>query len=192
MARKLRNIAQGNTHYCFSHCHGKRDLLKSRWCSRYMVQAIQKCQEKYNFELIAAEPVGNQINIIIRTLEDQETVSRIMQYIKARIAEMYNRSTEQSGAFWNERFYSIVIEEQDNPEQYLLELLWKIGYKPVLKGLSRDPRKNYIGFINSYLIKDYKALVDITLHYYFTSLGYNFEECVEKFLLFEQACIRQL
>ena len=192
MARKPRNIAQGATHHCFSFCHGKRDLLRSRWCSRYLVQAIVMCQKKYNFELIAAEPVGNQIHIIIRTLEDEETVSRIMQYIKARIAEMYNRSTKETGAFWNERFFSTVIEEKENPEAYLLELLWKIGYKPVLKSLSRNPRENYIGFINKYLIKSCKTPVEITLHSYFVDLGDTFDECVERFLIYEREWLKEL
>ena len=156
MPRKPRIIAQGFTHHCFSRCHGKRDLFKSRWCKRYFTEAIRKCQEKYEFELIAAEPVGNHIHILIRTLLDEEDISRIMQYIKARIAEMYNRATKNTGAFWNERFGSEVIEESDNPQQYLLWLLWYIGYNPVLKGLSKNPRENWIGFINNYLIKDYE------------------------------------
>ena len=187
MPRKLRIIAQGSTHHCYSRCHGKRDLLKSRWCRRYFIEAIRMCQEKYEFELIAAEPVGNQIHIIIRTLLGEEDVSRIMQYIKARIAEMYNRSTGNTGAFWNERFGSSVIEESENPEEYLLWLLWYIGYKPVLKGLSRNPRENYIGFINRYLDKDYKIPIKITLHHYFTALGDTFEQCVERFLFYEEA-----
>ena len=97
------------------------------------------CQEKYDFELIAAEPVGNHIHLIIRTLLDKESISKIMQYIKARIAEKYNRATGNTGPFWNERFGSTVIEEADDPEQYLLWLLWYIGYNPVRKGLVQRP-----------------------------------------------------
>jgi REP element-mobilizing transposase RayT len=77
------------------------------------------CQEEYVFELIAAEIVANHIHLIIRICEDKETISHIMQYIKARIAEKYNRAMNKTGAFWNERFGSTVIEEADNPEGYL-------------------------------------------------------------------------
>ena len=115
-----------------------------------------------------------------------------MQYIKSRIAEKYNRATGETGAFWNERFGSTIIEESDNPEDYLLWLLWYIGYNPVRKGLSRDPRNNYIGFINVYLMKEYEISVKITLHEYFLKLGNTFEDCVKRFLLYEEAYLKRL
>ena len=192
MARPLRNIAQGSTHHCNSSCHGKKNLLQSGWCRRYFLEAVRMCQEIYEFELIAAEIVGNHIHIIIRTLLGKEDVSRINQYIKARTAEMYNRATGSTGAFWNERFYSTVIEEADDPEQYLLWLLWYIGYNPVRKGLCRDPREGPVGFINCYLQKNFEAEVKITLHRFFLNLGDTFESCVERFLLYEEAYRKRL
>ncbi|PKL37454.1 MAG: hypothetical protein CVV44_13965 [Spirochaetae bacterium HGW-Spirochaetae-1] len=187
MPRQTRNIAQGNTHHCFTRCHGKRDLMKSSHVRKYLIEAVKKCQEKYDFELIAAEPLTNHIHLVIRTLEDKETVSRIMQYVKARIAEMYNRSTGTTGPFWNERFGSTVIEEADDPEQYLLWLLWYIGYNPVRKKLVRDPRQADVGFINVYLIENFEAPVKITRHAFFNRLGDTFSACVEKFLKYEEA-----
>ncbi|PKL17159.1 MAG: hypothetical protein CVV49_12560 [Spirochaetae bacterium HGW-Spirochaetae-5] len=145
------------------------------------------CQEKYEFELVAAEIVANHIHLVIRTKEDKETISLIMQYIKSRIAEKYNRAMQTSGSFWNERFESRIIEESENPEEYLLWLLWYIGFNPVRKGLSRDPRNNDIGFINCYLDENYEATVKITLHKYFLKLGSDFATCVQKFLFFEDA-----
>ncbi len=150
------------------------------------------CQEKYEFELIAAEIVANHIHLLIRTCEGEETISRIMQYIKARIAEKYNKAMGETGAFWNGRFGSTIIEESDNPEQYLLWLLWYIGYNPVRKRLSQDPRKNDIGFINCYLDKDFIAPFKITLHYFFLRLGDSFDERVEKFLFYEEAYRKRL
>ncbi len=150
------------------------------------------CQEKYNFELIAVEPVGNHIHIIIKTIENCETISSIMQYIKARVAEMYNRATGKTGAFWNERFKSDIIEKYENPEQYLFWLLWHIGYNPVRKKLSRNPGDNYIGFINCYLIKNYNTHVKITLHHFFLKLGDTFEERAKNFLYYEEAYLKRI
>ncbi len=192
MSRPLRKIIQGATYHCFTRCRGKRNLFKSKYAKKYFIDAINMCSEKYNFELVAAEMVSNHIHLVIKTVEDEETISVIMQYIKARIAEKYNRSRGESGPFWNERFGASIIEESGDPEQYLLWLLWYIGYNPVRKGLSGNPRKNDIGFINSYLIKDYKLPVKITLHEYFSKLGDTFEECVSKFLKYEEAYIKRL
>jgi len=192
MPRELRKIGQGLSHHCFSRCHGKKNLLLGRYGRKYFIEAIQMSQEKYDFELVAAEIVANHIHLIIRTIEDKETVSMIMQFIKARIAEKYNRAMNTTGPFWNERFGSTIIEEAENPRQYLLWLLWYIGYNPVRKGLSQDPRKNDIAFINCYLLKDYNPPVKIILHSFFNKLGDTFDECVEKFLYYEEVYRKRL
>jgi putative transposase len=192
MPRPLRNIAQGYTHHVYSRCHGKKNLLRSKFGRLYFIESIRDCQEIYDFDLIAAEIVANHMHLIIKTNVDKQTISRIMQYIKARIAEKHNRATGQTGAFWNERFGSTIIEEAENPEQYLLWLLWYIGYNPVRKGLSRNPRTNDIGFINCYLDRNHVAPVKITLHSFFYHLGETFEECVRKFLFYEEAYRKRL
>jgi len=145
------------------------------------------CQEKYDFELMAAEPVGNHIHLVIRTLEGKATIPLIMQYIKARVAEKYNRKKGESGPFWNERYGCRIIDQSEDPKDYLLKLLWYIGFNPVRKNLSSDPRNNYIGFINCYLEKKFQCRIKITIHQSFSTLGRTFEECVKKFLLYEQA-----
>ena len=192
MPRKPRIIAQGKTHHCFTRCHGKKNLLMGRYGRKYVIEAICMCQKIYDFRLIAAEIVANHIHLIIQTNEDKETISRIMQYIKARIAEKYNSAMNTTGPFWNERFGSTVIEDAENPEQYLLWLLWYLGYNPVRKKLCYDPRKADIGFINAYLVKDCNLPVKITLHEFFHRLGSTFEECVRKFLVWEEFYLKRI
>lgn len=187
MARKPRVILQDVTYHCFTRCLKKKYFFNKNFARQYLVDSINMCHSKYKFELVAAEPVGNHIHLVIRTLENEETISRIMQFIKARIAEKFNRKTGETGPFWNERYGCTIIEHSDNPEQYLLNLLWYIGFNPVRKNLCSDPRKNFIGFINCYLDKEFKCMVRITLHKYFSALGATFEESVKKFLLYEQA-----
>jgi REP element-mobilizing transposase RayT len=192
MPRKARNTAQGATHHCFTRCHGKKNLLMGKYGKKYFVESVKMCQEKYDFELVAAEIVANHMHLLIKTIQGKETISTIMQYIKARIAEKYNTSMNQTGAFWNERFGSTIVEETDDPENYLNWLLWYISFNPVRKGLSKDPRNNQIGFINQYLNKNADLPIKITIHEYFWKLGNNFEECVEKFLLYEEAYRKRL
>ena len=192
MPRKLRNTAQGCTHHCYTRCHGKKNKLMGKYGKKYFVESVKMCQEKYDFKLIAAEIVANHIHLIVQTVSGKQTVSLIMQFIKARIAEKYNTAMNETGAFWNERFGSTIIEESDDPEEYLLWLLWYIAYNPVRKGLSRDPRKNEIGFINHYLGNNAQTQIKITLHDYFWKLGNNFEECVSKFLNYEESYRKRL
>ncbi|MBN1375864.1 MAG: hypothetical protein JXA01_06890, partial [Dehalococcoidia bacterium] len=84
------------------------------------------------------------------------------------------------------------IEEAENPRNYLLWLLWYIGYNPVRKGLSRNPRNNDIGFINCYLDENHECSIKITLHSFFLNLGNSFDECVQKFLFYEEAYLKRL
>ena len=104
MPRKPRTIAAGITYHCYSLCHDKQNLLKTPFGEQIIIKSVQMCQEKYTFELCGIAVVDNHIHLIIRTLEDGESISRIMQYIKARIAEKCNKIMCRSGSFWNGRF----------------------------------------------------------------------------------------
>ena len=193
IVKRVRTILQGVTYHCYTRCHGLKNMLQGRYGKLYFIEAVKMCQEIYKFDLIAAEIVGNHVHIVIRTLQDEENIAHIMQYIKARTAEKYNRATGRTGAFWNERYGCKIIEHADDPENYLFRVLWYIGYNPVMKLLSPNPRKNYIGFINCYLTEGYELTVPIkiTVHPWFYKLGNTFEECVEKFLKYEDDYLRR-
>jgi REP element-mobilizing transposase RayT len=152
-----------------------------------MLDVLRSALEKYDFELIAYEILHNHFHFIIRTVEGGETISRIMQYIKSRFAQTFNRLNKREGAFWSERFVSKIIEKSKNPQKYFLWLLWYFGFNPVRKKMVRDPRKSRYGSINAYLDENYKSPVKITLHKYFLELGDSFRERVQKFLYYEDA-----
>jgi REP element-mobilizing transposase RayT len=186
MPRPAREFEQGSTHHCWSICQGRNDLLNSLHGRQFFIQAIKMCQEKYKFELIAVENAKNHFHLIIRTIEGEADISRIMQYIKSRAAWKYNRATGRTGPYWNDRFKNKVVEKSTDPQQYLLYLLWYIAYNPCTKGLSSNPRYNEIGFINCYLYKNHEAPVKITRHYYFIELGRTHNSRVRKLLFHEQ------
>src|SRR5215469_5807391 len=118
MARQLRTIAQEVTYHCYSSCHDNQKFLQSSLGEHLFFEAIQMCQEKYKFEVSGTEIVDDHVHFVIRTLEDGETISRIMQYIKARIGQKYNKIMNRRGAFWNGRFKCTIVEESNNPLFY--------------------------------------------------------------------------
>jgi REP element-mobilizing transposase RayT len=191
MPKPLRSILPEVTYHCYSRCIGLGNLLLDEIAKTSFMEAIKMCQIKYKFELIAAEIVDNHFHLVIRTLQDEATIDRIMQYIKARTAEKYNKATGRKGPFWNERYGCKIVEHSKNPQRYLVQLLWYIAYNPVKKGLSRNPRNNYIGFIKCYLIRNYKISIKITLHHFFYQLGNTFAECVKKFLEYEKEYVQR-
>jgi putative transposase len=186
MPRPLRKCIPNTTYHCYSRCIEKRDLLSPDFVKEIAITVINKAFEIYDFQLIQVEFVENHFHIIIKTTEKGETISRIMQYIKARITETYNRTTNRTGTFWNERFKSKIVEETESPQSYFLHLMWYIAYNPVRKGIISDPRDSLFGTIRSYLDNNFRAKVPITLHNFFIDLGNTFSEQVKEFLKYEQ------
>jgi putative transposase len=185
MPRPLRKCYPDATYHCCSRCIERRDLLSSEYIKNVAVNVVNAALEKYDFKLIQIEFVENHLHIVIKTTKKGQTISRIMQYIKARIAEYFNRAYSRIGPFWNERFKSKIIEESDDPQSYFLHLMWYIAYNPVRKGIICDPRESRYGTIRSYLEEDFVPKVAITLHEYFINLGDTFAQRVNVFLEYE-------
>jgi putative transposase len=191
MARKPRITVRGVTHHVYSRCIEERTLLLKSFAPDLLVEVLNLAQKKYEFELVCYQIMDNHFHFIIRTLLKGESISRIMQYIKARFAERYNMKMGRIGPFWNERFKDTIIETVEKPESYFLWLLWYLAFNPVRKGIKKDPRTFKYGSINCYLDENYKSLVRVTLHSYFMELGRNFRERAESFLWYEKAYLNR-
>lgn len=187
MSNKKRRCEPDLTYHTMSRCADRQRLLKEFFVKKMAILVIKRAQKFYSFKLIAFEIVDNHVHFVIQTVQGGESISLIMQYIKARIAESYNRTMGRSGPFWNERYKDIIVEEQENPRKYLLWLLWYLAYNSVKAGLSRDPRHYRFSSIMHYLEKNYISDVKITLHQYFMELGNSFSERVHAFLFYEEA-----
>lgn len=176
MARQLRVIKQNVTYHCYSRCIENREILKSDFVKEIILQSIKKALLIYNFELSYIEFADNHIHIIIKTLNNEASISRIMQYIKARITELYNKSENRTGTFWNERFKSEIIEDSYHPQEKFISLIWYLSYHAVRKGRLLDPRNNPYCSINIYLENINLRNIPICIHEYFMTLGNNHSE----------------
>lgn len=185
MARPLRKCLPNLTYHVFSRCIETRNMISSNFYKDLLVSILKITLEKYDFELIFYEIMDNHFHFIIKTTDNGESISRIMQYIKARFAESYNRLNNRTGPFWNERFKDVIVEEQDNPLNYFLWLLWYLAYNPVRKDIVNDPREYKYGSINSYLDAKHSAHIKITIHGYFINLGNSSDDRIRYFLYFE-------
>ena len=192
MARALRTIIPGGTYHVYSRCIEKKALLFSNKAAYLMEQVLIDTMEKYNFELIAYQIMDNHFHFVIRTLEGEASISRIMQYIKARYAERYNKMNNRTGPFWNERFKDQVLEFSDNPLMYLIWLICYLAYNPVVKGFVNDPRDWKRGSFNAHLDPNCKSRVKITVHEYLLALGETFEERRDILLYYEELYRRRI
>ena len=185
MSNPVRLCLQNVTYHCYSRCIEKRNMLSPEHVKQLAAESINMALERYDFQLVHMEFVENHFHLLIRTTEKGQTISRIMQYVKARITEKYNRSHDRTGTLWNERFDCTIVEQKDDPGNYFLRLLWYIAYNPVRKNIINDPRESEFGTIRVYLEKDFKPKVKVKVHDYFTALGKTFEERVKYLLEYE-------
>ncbi len=187
MPNPLRTMKPGLTYHTISRCIELKALLRHESMKDMVLDVIKITQEKYTFKFMGYKVMDNHFHFLIQTVENGETIARIMQYIKARIAERYNKAAKRTGPFWNERYRDIIVEEQENPARYLLWLLWYMAFNAVKAGMCSDPRDYKYSSINCYLIEEFTSTVKITRHRYFEELGATFAERVKKFLHYEEA-----
>jgi len=185
MPRSQRICQPNLTYHVFSRCIEYKELLDVH-TKDILLSILRRTQKKYSFDLIHYTIMSNHFHFIIRTVDEGAPISRIMQYIKSRLAETYNRLMNRIGPFWNERFKDVIIEKQDNPTRYLLWLLWYMGYNPVRKGHVKCPEQYKYCSINCYLLENFYVPVKITFHEYFIDLGSTFKERVRRFRQWEE------
>ncbi len=192
MARKPQIWLPEVTYHCYSRCIELRNLLSEIWVKDMAVEVLNITLEKYNFQLIQVEFVDNHFHFTIRTVKGGENISRIMQYIKARIAENYNRKMNRTGPFWNERFKCKIIEHAKNPFTYFINLALYMGYNSVTKGLLKNPQDSKYNTFRIMVEEDYIPPVKITFHPFFLSLGDTHSQRIQKFKVYEKAYRKRL
>ncbi|HON79929.1 MAG TPA: transposase [Spirochaetota bacterium] len=186
MARPGRVCMPLLTYHVYSRCIEWKSLMEKEYVKELFLEVITKTQEKYSFELSAYVIMENHFHMIIRTVENGATISRIMQYIKARFAEKFNRMNARIGPFWNERFRDVIVEHQQSPLTYFLWLLWYIAWNPVRKGLVKKPEHYTFSSINCYLTENAENRLTITIHEYYLMLGSSFRKRLDHFLQYEE------
>ena len=192
MPRPLRSIRQNVTYHVVSRCIECRTLMGEEHFRELFLEVVALAKEKYTFELNQYEIMDNHFHLIIHTLPGEASIDRIMQYIKSRFAEKYNRQNERIGPFWNERYSCKIIQDSKKPVRYLLWLLWYLAYNPVRKEFVDDPRDYRYGGINAYLGNAHRLPLGVTLHKYFRELGDTFTDCVKVLLEYEKQYFEKL
>ncbi len=182
MARPRRICLSNLTYQIYSRCIEWRPMMSENRFKELFIEVLKKTMARYDFKLIFYKINDRDIHLVIKTTPNGASISRIMQYLKARFAENYNRLNSRIGPFWNERFKDIIIEFLKNPEEYFLNFLLKCG--DITQTPSKASFNRAAGIFNAlsfYLYGNVRSDIKITHHEYFLNLGKSFHERVKKF-----------
>lgn len=185
MGRPHRTLKKNITYHVFSRCCNNEILMRKKYCKNLMFQVIRHVQKSLEFELNAIAIMDNHFHFLITTVDEGPHIDVIMQRIKSIFARRYNLMHKRIGPFWNERYGAKIVEEQENPVEYLLYSLWYLGYNSTRRSNKVAPREYKYSSLTKYLGEKTFDKVKITLHRYYVALSENIEERIKKFTLYE-------
>ncbi len=186
MPRKTRIQNPNLTYHVVSQCLEWRDMIEEEHFKECFLDVLRKSKEKYDYRLISYCIMPNHIHLVIHTTQNGASISRIVQYIKARFAELYNRTLKRSGPFWNGRYKDSIVQCAKDACHYLLWLLWYLAFNPVRKRMCANPLQYRYSSIRVYLEEHADCGVPIDHHDFFLQLGNTFTERVKHFVRYEE------
>ncbi len=107
--RKTRRIVQGASYHVTARANRQEFILNPPEIKDLFLEVIGRAKYKYKFKLTNFCIMGNHIHLMIKP-DDQENLSRIMQWILATFAINFNKRFNFIGHVWYDRFHSTVIE----------------------------------------------------------------------------------
>lgn len=186
MAYPQRIIQTGATYYVTSRCINFEPYLQLDEVKDIVLKCIAKTQARYIFEVSSFGILDNQFRIIIRTIDDQYTISKILQHMKSMITRNVNRRAFRSGTIWNERFISQIIDTAVSSIEELKTLIFYVMYNPGVSIAEANPRKNRFNSIFAYTGEGYPPGITISLHPVLTKIWDSTEQLLAGFKEFEK------
>lgn len=157
MSYPAREIKTNAYYKIFSRCINLSNILNDESIKLILLKTIADCQNKYSFQLISYNIRSNDINIIIKTNNDEDNISVIMKYIKGVFAKRYNIFNKRTGPVWNERFHSEII---DSSKSKLINYF--INYINNFSDNKLSQKDLYCSF-NNYQYQNYKNIFQIKI-----------------------------
>ena len=152
--RKPRLLQKGATYHVTAKINRGEQIFESIEIKNLFLDTIKKAKKKYRFSIKNFVIMSNHIHFLIEPLEN-ESLSRIMQWILSVFAIYYNKIHKLTGHCWNSRFWSKII---DNIRQ-LFDTFNYISDNPVKAKIIKNAKEyKYGGFYH--IIKSNFEIVD--------------------------------
>lgn len=113
----------------------RRPIFASRPAAEMLLQVIGEVRRETGFKLLAFVIMPDHMHLVL-ALAGQTICGRVMQLIKGRFANRYNRSAGQTGRLWQERYHERALRS----ERELLAAIEYVHLNPVEGGLVADAK----------------------------------------------------
>lgn len=159
--RKPRIKRPGATYHVTSRFNNRFKGFKNPAMKDLFLEVIHQAHEIFSFQLFAFTIMDNHFHLIIKPLGDED-LSKIIGWIKGVFAIRWNDARNWSGHVWGERFYSRIIED----EEEMAAIFRYIGDNPVNAGMVKKPEEwKYSGIWhyrtgNRYVMREIAAEVE--------------------------------
>ena len=116
--------------------NNRQDVFRDEPDYKKYREILDKYKEKYHFRLYHYVLMKNHVHLVLETQEEGGSLAEIMKGINLSYAQHYKRKYDHIGHFWQDRFKSILISN----DQYLLACGSYVELNPVRAGIVKDPR----------------------------------------------------
>ena len=133
MARQRRLLKKNASYHTIATINRFEDAFQQDMFKEMFLIVLMQAKKKYKFYIRNFCVLPNNVQFIIQPLED-ESLSKIMQWILSVFARRYNRANELKGHLFLDRFKSTIIAD---PLKYL-NIYDEISNYPVNEKLSNS------------------------------------------------------
>ncbi len=110
MPRANRFILPGYLYHVTHRCHDRRFLFHAALDRAEYRRRLGEALKRFDVSLLSYAITSNHTHQIL-TSQQPAQISRMMQALEGKFAEHYNGRKRRSGAFWEDRFHSTMIED---------------------------------------------------------------------------------
>ena len=110
MPRANRFILPGYLYHVTHRCHDRQFLFDAAIDRTEYRSRLGEALKRFDVSLLAYAITSNHTHQIV-TSQTPANISRMMQALEGKFAERYNARKRRSGAFWEDRFHSTMIED---------------------------------------------------------------------------------
>jgi REP element-mobilizing transposase RayT len=155
MKNRHRQLRKGAHYHVICKINRDEIIFKNDTIKKLFLEVVARCMKKYAFAIKNFNILGNNILFILFP-NVNASLPRIMKWINSVFAKSYNKKMGISGKLWKERYYSKIIETQEqfeNTFEYIVK-------NPLAAKLVKRARNYRYSGLYHYLHK-IKGIIDL-------------------------------